>query len=84
MAQALTLKRNVRTKLKPAIKKIKIADWDSYLYSLWKQNMTLNPGLCDDAKKSHIHCECSYGCTRTILEIPQKKERRHIRDVHRI
>ena len=30
-----------------------ILDWDSYLYSLWLENMTLNPGLFDDARISH-------------------------------
>jgi hypothetical protein len=75
MAQSLLTKReNVRTKLKPAIKISLIADWDSYLHSIWLQKMALNPGFYDDARQSHISGLCKCGCTRAFaLEVRKKK-----------
>jgi hypothetical protein len=78
MAQALFLKRNVRTKPKPATKKTlnyNFSDWDSYLYSFWLEKMALNPGFYDDARESHMSGLCKCGCTRAfVLEVRRKKK----------
>jgi hypothetical protein len=47
---------------------------DSFLYSHWLQKIALNPGLYDDAKKSHAIGLCKCGCTRPyVLEVRKKK-----------
>jgi hypothetical protein len=74
MAQVVIKRENVRTKLKPAIGKTPITDWDSYLYSLWIEKIAFSPGLYDDAKISHISGLCKCGCTRAFtLEVRKKK-----------
>lgn len=59
MAQLLIKRENVQSQPKPQLTKTEIADWDSFLYSYWLQKIALNPGLYDDAKKSHMLGRCS-------------------------
>jgi hypothetical protein len=54
MAQALTLKRNVRTKLKPTNREILLPDWDESLHSIWLRKLALNPGFYDDQRVAYV------------------------------
>lgn len=76
--QQLTKSKNVQIRNPELIRtcELIVTDWDSYLYSLWLENMTLNPGLFDDARISHTSGACKCRCTRNTGWLEEVRNKR--------